>query len=82
MEMLNSKYRGYFNYYGVIGNSRGINEFYVTTLKVLYKWMNRRSQRKSFNWKEFNAKMRWYGLIRPKVVEKIDNQIRIEKCFT
>jgi len=81
VEMLNSKYRGYFNYYGVIGNSEGINEFYGATLKILYKWLNRRSQRKSFNWNEFNVKMKWYGLIKPRVVEKADNQIRFEECF-
>ena len=79
--MLNSKYRGYFNYYGVIGNSKGINDFYSSTLKILYKWMNRRSQRKSFNWKEFSEKMKRYGLIKPKVVEMTDNQIRFEECF-
>ena len=79
--MLNSKYRCYYNYYGVIGNSKGINEFYEATIKILYKWLNRRSQRKSFNWKEFSAKMKWYGLIKPRVVEKADNQIRLEECF-
>jgi hypothetical protein len=29
--------------------------------------MNRRSQRKSFNWNEFSEKMKWYSLIKPKV---------------
>ncbi|MBZ9685870.1 reverse transcriptase/maturase family protein [Clostridium estertheticum] len=81
VETLNSKYRGYFNYYGVIGNSKGIGEFYSSTLEILYKWLNRRSQRKSFNWDEFSEKMEWYGLIKPKVVEKTDNQIRFEECF-
>ena len=79
--MLNSKYRGYFNYYGIIGNSKGLREFYRTSLKILYKWMNRRSQRKSFNWEEFNKKMKWYGLIKPTVVESGETQIRIEGCF-
>jgi RNA-directed DNA polymerase len=81
VETLNSKYRGYFNYYAVIGNSKGIGEFYSSTLKILYKWLNRRSQRKSFNWDEFSEKMKWYGLIKPKVVEKTDNQIRFEEYF-
>ena len=79
--MLNSKYRGYFNYYGVIGNSKGLNEFYGTSLKILHKWMNRRSQRNSFNWKEYNKKMNWYGLIKPRVVERTETQMRIEICF-
>ncbi|WP_369811882.1 hypothetical protein [Clostridium sp. CM028] len=81
MAMLNSKYRGYFNYYGVIGNSKGLSEFYGPSLKILYKWMNRRSQRKGFNWEEFNKKMNWYGLIKPRVVERAETQMRIEICF-
>jgi len=79
--MLNSKLRGYFNYYGVITNSKGIKQFYNETIKALYKWLNRRSQRRSFTWDEFNAKMKWYGLIKPRVIERADNQIRLEECF-
>ena len=81
VEMLNSKLRGYFNYYGVISNSKGISQFYDETIKALYKWLNRRSQRRSFTWDEFKAKMKWYGLITPRVVERPDNQIRLEECF-
>ena len=81
IERLNIKLRGYFNYYGVIGNSKGINEFYAQAIKILYKWLNRRSQRKSFNWEQFNAKMKWYGLIKPKITEIPDNQIRMKDCF-
>jgi hypothetical protein len=76
VDMLNTKLRGYFNYYGVIGNSKGINEFYKVAVKILYKWLNRRSQRKSFSWKEFDAKMKWYGLLTPKITEKPVNQLR------
>lgn len=81
VEMLNLKFRGYFNYYGVIGNSRGLNQFYKEAIKILYKWLNRRSQRTSFKWSEFNEKMKWYGLIKPKIVERTDNQTRLEECF-
>lgn len=79
--LLNSKLRGYFNYYGVISNSKGISQFYDETIKALYKWLNRRSQRRSFTWDEFKAKMKWYGLITPRVVERPDNQLRLEECF-
>jgi len=78
---LNVKFRGYFNYYGVIGNSEGLNEFYSMAIKILYKWLNRRSQRKSFTWDEFNAKMKWYGLIRPRIVEVRYEQMELENCF-
>lgn len=81
VEMVNSKFRGYFNYYGVITNSKGIKQFYDKAIEILYKWLNRRSQRRSFTWDEFLAKMKGYGLITPKVVEIPDNQIRLEECF-
>lgn len=81
MQTLNQKLRGYFNYYGVIGNSRGINDFYKIAMGILYKWLNRRSQRRSFTWLEFSAKMKWYGLITPRIVESPNYQLRIEECF-
>ena len=81
VKMLNAKFRGYFNYYGVIGNGKGINEFYRAAMSILYKWLNRRSQRRSFTYEEFNAKMKWYGLIAPRITEMADNQFRIEECF-
>ncbi|SET61843.1 group II intron reverse transcriptase/maturase [Natronincola peptidivorans] len=81
VDKLNIKLRGYFNYYGVIGNSKGINEFYNIAIKILYKWLNRRSQRRSFNWDEFKEKMKWYGLIKPRITETSDNQLRFEDCF-
>jgi len=46
--MLNAKLRGYYNYYGVIGNTRGIKEFFTQAIKILYKWLNSRSQREEF----------------------------------
>ena len=81
VDMLNVKLRGYFNYYGVIGNSKGINEFYKRAKEILYKWLNYRSQKKSFNWQEFDKKMKWYGLISPKITEQVDLQLRVEECF-
>lgn len=67
VEMLNAKFRGYFNYYGVIGNSEGLREFYQIAIKILYKWLNRRSQKRSFGWIEYESKMKGYGLITPRI---------------
>lgn len=78
---LNAKLRGYFNYYGVIGNGKGISEFYRIAMSILYRWLNRRSQRRSFTYEEFNAKMKWYGLITPRITETANNQLRIDECF-
>ena len=44
---LNSKLRGYYNYYGVIDNSGSLWEYFYYAVKTLFKWLNRRSQRRS-----------------------------------
>ena len=78
VDMVNSKLRGYFNYYGLRGNSKSINTFYKIATEILYKWLNRRSQRKSFNFDEFNEKMKYYRLIKPKITESTYTQISME----
>ena len=37
----------------LIGNYKSLNQFYYLTKRSLFKWLNRRSQRKSFNWEKF-----------------------------
>ncbi len=40
MKTLSSKYRGYWNYYGVIGNYDSLKTFYYQTRRILFKWLN------------------------------------------
>ena len=42
---------------------------------ILFKWLNRRSRRRSFNWQGFNNLLDHYGVPRPRVIPKS----RIEK---
>ena len=67
---LNSKYRGYWNYYGVIGNSASLQRFFYTTQRLLFKWLNRRSQRRSYTWAGFNALVHYFGVERPRITER------------
>ena len=53
--MLKAKLTGHYQYYGVSGNMRGIARFYRLALRLALKWLNRRSQRKSFSWAGFLA---------------------------
>jgi RNA-directed DNA polymerase len=43
---LNRKLLGYYNYYGVTGNSQSLSSFVYHVTKLLYKWLNRRSHGK------------------------------------
>jgi len=67
---LNSKYRGYWNYYGVIGNSASLQRFFYTTQRLLFKWLNRRSQRRSYTWDGFNALVNYFAVERPRITER------------
>jgi RNA-directed DNA polymerase len=52
------KMRGHYGYYGVLFNHRMLRAFYNFCLRSLFKWLNRRSQKRSFTWAQFMAKLR------------------------
>jgi RNA-directed DNA polymerase len=68
---LGRKLRGHYNYYGVSGNWRMIAKFSFLTLRAVKKWLNRRSQRKSFTWEQMNAYLAHYPLPRPRIVHNL-----------
>lgn len=47
------KLNGHSRYYGVSFNTRMVGKFIFAATRIFFKWMNRRSQRKSFNWDKF-----------------------------
>jgi len=53
MEKAASKARGHIQYYGVSHNFDNVDAFIFRVTKILFKWVNRRSQRKSFTWEKF-----------------------------
>jgi len=65
---LNSKLRGHYQYYGVSGNYHAIDAFYRHTVKTVHKWLNRRSQKHSMNWKNFTKYLECYSIVKPKIV--------------
>ncbi len=50
--------RGHIQYYGVSGNSRGVAGYVYFATGLLFKWLNRRSQRRSLTWKRFGVVIR------------------------
>jgi hypothetical protein len=47
------KMRGHFNDFGVTDNSRALWQFREAVRRLIHKWLNRRSQRRSFTWERF-----------------------------
>lgn len=73
--LLNSKLRGYYNYYGLIGNYDSVSKFFFHAVRTLYKWLNRRSQRRSFNWSQFREVLDYYRIERPRITEERFNHL-------
>jgi len=65
--MLNLKLRGHYQYYGITDNSDCIGNFSYETQRMLFKWLNRRSQRKSYSWDGFNDLLKVFPLARPRI---------------
>ena len=66
-KILAAKLRGHYQYYGVSGNSTSIKKFYYQTIKLVYKWLSRRSQRSRMDWKKFNQYLLIYPLPKPRI---------------
>lgn len=69
MATLASKFRGYWNYYGIIGNFKSLNRFYWEGCRILFKWLNRRSQKRSYTWRTFQRLLERYQIPKPHIVE-------------
>lgn len=78
---LNAKLRGHYEYYGVIGNYESLAQFYYQVNKILFKWLNRRSQKKSMTWFEFQVRVQ-KRLMNPRVMEQrvLQRQLRGIRC--
>jgi len=64
---LRQKLQGHWNYYGVSGNYEMLSKYYQQVLRIIYKWINRRSQRRSCNWQGFIEMLTYYNIPRPQI---------------
>lgn len=70
MAQLQRKLAGYWNYYGVTGNSRSLGKYWWSVLGLLYKWLNRRSHKRSYTWKGLMACLEDFKIPKPRITEK------------
>ena len=66
-----SKMRGHIQYYGVSHNCATVEKFLHESKRKVFKWLNRRSQKKSFNWEKFNLFLERYPLPEVKIVHRL-----------
>ena len=64
---INLKLRGHYQYYGVTDNSVSIAVYHFRATKSFFKWINRRSQRRSYTWEGFNDLLKVFPLVPPRI---------------
>ena len=80
--ILKQKLIGHYRYYGISGNMRGIRIYYSQSVKLAYKWVNRRSQKKSFNWEKYRRLIyEWNPLPQPKIYHLTYTLSSKRKCY-
>ena len=52
-----AKLRGHIQYHGISHNSKWVQKFNIQAVGIVFKWLNRRSQRRSFSWERFKPFM-------------------------
>lgn len=62
-----TKLRGHVQYYGVSFNSKAVEIFIRKAERIVFKWLNRCSQRKSFSWDKFRLFTEKFPLPKAKV---------------
>lgn len=71
MPKINTKLRGHYQYFGITDNYATINRFQYEIDKLIFKHLNRRSQRKSYTYETYRKMKERYPLIKPKIYVNI-----------
>ncbi len=71
MKKLNQKLIGHYRYYGITDNGPNLVKFREEVKRILFKYMNKRSQRTSYDWKGFQQFLKKYPIATPKTYVNI-----------
>lgn len=63
--------QGHFNYFGVNGNSKRLQQLVGAAKDLWFKWLRRRGQRRPLTWKRYQELLRGWPLPRPRVTVHI-----------
>jgi group II intron reverse transcriptase/maturase len=64
-DLASAKLRGHSSYFGVMYNEAKLNHFHHACVGLLFRWLNRRSQKRSFSWEQFEKRLRLSPLPAP-----------------
>jgi group II intron reverse transcriptase/maturase len=68
---LAQKLQGHYAYFGIPGNSEGLERFYRGVITTWRRWLDRRSQRARMTFERMNRLLKHYPLPRPHIVHPL-----------
>lgn len=71
IKWLNQVLTGYFHYYGITDNIAMLCKFTDKMKRILFKWLNRRSQKRSYTWEQFNLLKKDFPIVTPRIYVSI-----------
>lgn len=66
-KVLKAKLTGHYNYFGISGNYHSISQFYERVKSLVFKWINRRSQKKSMSFERYVKYLQFNPLPEPRI---------------
>jgi hypothetical protein len=62
-----SRVIGHLSYYAITDNLERCSYFVYCAKRILFKWLNRKSQRKAYTWKRFEQALAWANWPKPRI---------------
>ena len=71
VEKLNRMLVGYNHYYGITDNIRSLERFRRRVERMLFYWLNRRSQKSSYTWEGYRELLKVFPITQPRIYVSI-----------
>jgi RNA-directed DNA polymerase len=75
-----ARVKGHLNYYAITDNAQCCSRFIYYATRILRKWLNRKSQRKAYNWNQMNQALDWIGWPSVRIGIDLNPFRRAEAC--
>jgi len=75
-----ARVKGHLNYYAITDNARACGAYVYRATRILHRWLNRKSQRKAYNWAELNQALNWVGWPRVRIRTDLNPFRRAQAC--
>jgi len=75
-----ARVQGHLNYYAITDNAGCCSTYVYRAARILRRWLNRKSQRKAYNWEQYNHALSSVGWPRVQIRADLNPFRRAEAC--